>query len=131
MGRIILAHLPRAEIEALYREVPLPAVTGRTATSLDQLLRQIEADRLAGVASSQSNFENGIDSFAAPVFDYSGKVVAAINVSGPESAFREPATRRDTIAAAVRRAGIEISKRMGYIGAPEQGGAAIGQGGVR
>jgi len=116
MGRIILANLPWSEVEALYRDVDLGAVTSKTATTLDRLKRQIEADRIAGVAASQSNYEAGIDSFAAPVFDFTGKVVAAINVSGPESAFREPATRREMIAAAVRRSGAEISKRMGYVG---------------
>lgn len=132
MGRILLAHMPWTEVETLYRDVDLGAVTAKTATTMEQLRRQVEADRLAGVAASQSNYEPGIDSFAAPVFDYSGKAIAAINVSGPESTFREPASRREGIAAAVRRAGAEISKRMGYIGERAAVAAGLsGQGGAR
>ncbi len=117
MGRIILSGRPVGEIEALYDGVTLSAATGKTATTLPALLSQISTDRARGYAESESAFEAGIDSIAAPVFDGSGLVVAAINVTGPDTAFRAGGPeRRIAIRAAVIAAAHDISRRLGFRG---------------
>lgn len=113
MGRILLGYRPWSEVEALYKGVALSAVTDKTATTLDALRQQITADRAYGLAWSESNFEYGINSYAAPVFDYSGQIQASINVSGPEGAFRG-AGKQERIEAEIRRAAAEISQKLGY-----------------
>ena len=115
MGRVILAHMAREEVEALYRDAELFAVTAKTPTTLAALRKLLDDTRACGIADSRSSFEIGIDSIAAPVFDHSGKVVAAINASGPDRAFGGPAGRRAEIAQAVREAAAEIGKRLGHI----------------
>lgn len=114
MGRIILAHRPWAEVEALYAGVPLPAVTAHTATTLEQLRARLEADRAEGLAWSDGFFEAGISSVAAAVFDTTGAPVAALNASGPTATFHDPA-RRAEIGAALRAAAEEISCRLGWM----------------
>ena len=80
--------------------------------------RALRADldriRTSGFVDSRSSFEAGVDSVATPVFDYSGTVVAAINASGPESAFSGPRGRRGEIIEAVCEAAVQISRRLGF-----------------
>lgn len=114
MGRIMLAHLRDGELERLFGNVSLQAVTSKTPTSLQSLKIQLEADRALGLAWSESNYELGISSFAAPVFDHTGEVVAAINVTGPNGAFPVEGGRRGRIGETLRLAARDISERLGF-----------------
>ncbi len=115
IGRIILAFMPRDEVRMLFSGVKLKAATEKTATTLAALMAQIEADHSAGLAWSDSNFEAGISSVAAPVFDLTGRVVGALNVTGPNAAFRRGAAIRRGIGAAVAAAAADISQRLGHV----------------
>ena len=68
------------------------------------------------MAWSDSNFENGIASIAAAVFDRHGKVVGAINVTGPSASFSTHAMRRGEIEKSVILAASMISGRLGFTG---------------
>lgn len=116
MGRAILAHMPWEQVAERFRDQSLQAVTAKTATTLAELSRQLDHDRAAGISDSRSHYEAGIDSIAAPIFDHSGRVIAAINVSGPDRAFNTHKTRRREIADALMEAAGEICRRMGYGG---------------
>lgn len=63
-----------------------------------------------GYAAVDGEFEPGLVGVAAPVRDFRGRIVAALNVSGPK--FRLGA-RLDAAGAEVRRAADELSKQMG------------------
>jgi DNA-binding IclR family transcriptional regulator len=117
MGRIILAHLPEAEVRRLYADAPMPASTAHTATTLEGLLARLAADRTGGLAWSEGHYEPGIGSVAAVVRDAAGRPVAAINVSGQVAGF-ERVEDRTRIGAAVADAAAEISARLGWTGAP-------------
>jgi DNA-binding IclR family transcriptional regulator len=114
MGRIILAYLPPERVERLYAGTVLPAVTRETATTLTQLQAQIAADRALGLAWSDGNYEAGISSVAAAIFDATNTPVAALNITGQSASF-EGARRRGQIAMAVRAAADEISQRLGWL----------------
>ena len=114
MGRIILAHMPQDAVVALFRGVKLAVVTPKTAASVNALQRQIQIDRKAGLAWSDSHYEAGIASVAAAVFDHTGHITAAINVTGPSRSFEPAPERRREIAAAVAAAAMRISRGLGY-----------------
>jgi len=57
--------------------------------------------------------EAGLTAIAAPVRDADGVVIASISASGPS--FRIPAVRVEVLAAAVRRAAAEASRRLGWL----------------
>ena len=116
IGRIILAHLPREAVVALFDGVRLVAATAKTATTLQALLKQIAQDAALGIAWSNSNFEPGIASGAAAVFDQSGRVAGAINVTGPSAAFS--VERKGQIETALIAAASQISRRLGYVVGP-------------
>jgi DNA-binding IclR family transcriptional regulator len=113
MGRIILAHLPPERVDRMYSGAVLNAVTPRTAVTLAQLHAQLAADRAAGLAWSDGNFEPGISSVAAAIFDATGAPVAAINVSGRSADFAG-AARRAHIGDATTATASEISQRLGW-----------------
>lgn len=115
MGRIILAHLPPAQVDRLYAGATMMPVTPHTAVTLVQLHAQLDADRAAGLAWSDGNYEPDISSVAAAIFDATGTPIAALNVSGHTSNFTG-AGRREQIAAAVTDAAADISQRLGWFG---------------
>jgi DNA-binding IclR family transcriptional regulator len=115
MGRMLLAYLAPVEIDMRYAGKELPRFSEHTSTSLAALRAKAEQDRRAGIAWSEAHFERGIGSAAIAVFDFAGIAVGAINVSGPVAAFADEA-RRSTIGTELRRAGNEISRRLGWTG---------------
>jgi DNA-binding IclR family transcriptional regulator len=116
MGRMMLAFMPQLEIDTRYAGKELQRFSEHTATTLEALHARAERDRDAGIAWSDGHFESGISSAAAPVFDFAGTPLGAINVSGPVASFAEK-ERRSVIGSELRAAGIEISRRLGWIDA--------------
>jgi DNA-binding IclR family transcriptional regulator len=90
-------------------------VTPHTSVTLAQLHAQLADDRAAGLAWSDGNYEAGISSVAAAVFDATDTPIAALNVSGHAADFAG-AARRAQIATQVQAAAAEISQRLGWRG---------------
>ena len=81
MGRVLLAGLPEAELDAHLSRARLRKLTEHTVDDPDQL-RAILADvRAQGWAAVDQELEAGVRSIAVPIRDSSGRVVAAINAS--------------------------------------------------
>jgi DNA-binding IclR family transcriptional regulator len=115
MGRMLLAYKTPLELDALYSGKELERFSEHTSTTSAAVQAKAEKDRGAGIAWSEAYFERGIGSAAVAVFDFAGTPLGAINVSGPVSAFGDEARHR-AIGDEVRRAGAEISHRLGWIG---------------
>ena len=81
MGRVLLAHLPDAEREALLSRATLRKLTDHTIVDLDRLREVLATVRSQGWAAVDQELEAGVRSIAVPIRDSSGKVVAAINAS--------------------------------------------------
>ncbi|QPM92244.1 IclR family transcriptional regulator [Pseudooceanicola algae] len=114
MGRMILANLPRAEVEALFKGTDFAAITAQTPTTLPSLLTQLEQDREAGLAWSVAFFEEGIGSCAGAVQGPDGRPLGAISVSGAQSAFDPGSDKHDLIACKIRETADRLSSIMGY-----------------
>lgn len=116
VGRILLANQPDGVVQRLFDGVALPGFTDKTATTLPALLIQLEQDRARGVAWSAGNFERGLGSCAAAIFDHRARAVAAVNVTGPESLFAPGTALAAQIDTRVRAAAARISVALGYTG---------------
>ncbi|MGA5302840.1 IclR family transcriptional regulator domain-containing protein [Nucisporomicrobium flavum] len=81
MGRVLVANLPDAHLEAFLARVALEPLTGRTVTSAEALRTELKRVREQGYAIVDQELEEGLRSMAAPVHDRTGAVVAAVNVS--------------------------------------------------
>ncbi|WP_011580161.1 MULTISPECIES: IclR family transcriptional regulator [Chelativorans] len=116
IGRILLAYMPERQLLDLYRDADLEAHTPKTSTTLTQLIAQIAEDRKQGIAWSKGNFEPGIGSCAAAIFDHRSRPIAGINVTGPEEQFSAYSNNAQRIEGAIKAAAAEISKGLGYRG---------------
>lgn len=81
MGRVLLAGMPDAAVDALLEASALPALTERTVTDVAELRDELGRVRSQGWALVDGELEPGLRSVAVPVHDRRGDVVAAVNVS--------------------------------------------------
>ena len=111
LGKAILAHYPPDRVEEIIAK-GLPKRTSHTLTTPERLLDELERVRIQGLATDDQENELGVRCTGAPIFDYTGKVIGAISVSGP--AGRITKERSIEMGPLVKEAALEISRRMGY-----------------
>jgi IclR family pca regulon transcriptional regulator len=80
LGRVMLAHLPQAELQAYFEQVRMSARTEHTVTDEQQLRALLAGVREQGYALNNEELELGLRSIAVPVRGASGVVHAALNV---------------------------------------------------
>ncbi|WP_417218272.1 IclR family transcriptional regulator domain-containing protein [Arthrobacter sp.] len=81
MGRVLLAHLDHAALDAALAARPLEALTPTTLTDPSALRRELAAVRDQGWCLVDQELEVGLRSIAVPVMSPDGTVAAALNVS--------------------------------------------------
>jgi IclR family transcriptional regulator, KDG regulon repressor len=113
LGKTLLAFRPDPVVEQIVAARGLPRMTDTTITELDELKRELIHIRQQGYALDDEESEEGVRCLAAPIRDYTGKVIAALSVSGPASRIR---SERDAeLSKAVCWAGERISAGLGYL----------------
>jgi IclR family pca regulon transcriptional regulator len=80
LGRVMLAHLPPAELDAYLAKTKLRAMTKNTVVSQKGLREILAGVRADGYAVNDEELELGLRSIAVPVRGAAGTVVAALNV---------------------------------------------------
>ncbi|WP_373797142.1 IclR family transcriptional regulator [Jeotgalibaca porci] len=90
----------------------LTSYTDQTITNAENLRTALTNIKSNGYATAREEFVKGTISIAAPIFDYTGKIVAALSVVG--SAKRMKPYKRTEFAAVVKRAATDASERLGY-----------------
>jgi DNA-binding IclR family transcriptional regulator len=113
-GKILLAHLDRAQRDEVLDVAGQPRLTDATITSRSALEKQLEQALTDGFATTFEEYEVGLNAVAVPVRDHTGGVVAAVSVSGP--AFRLVPDRIQEVAGVLQAAGSQISRRLGHLG---------------
>lgn len=81
MGRVLLAQLPEAELDAYLERVTLERHTDKTVTDKRELKQRILEVRKQGYAIADQELDSGLRSLAVPAFDANGKLLGAINMS--------------------------------------------------
>lgn len=112
-GKVLLAHLPDDEREALIPD-DLRRFTENTIVEPAALREQLEAVRTTGYASTVEELETGLNGVAAPIRRPGGEAVAAMGVYGP--AFRLPADSLDELGRTTKQTADEVSARLGFHG---------------
>jgi IclR family pca regulon transcriptional regulator len=85
MGRVLLAGLADAELQAYLSRVKLTRLTGRTVATPQELVNVLKAVRRDGYSLVDQELEIGLRSIAVPVTDRESRAVAAINVGTQSS----------------------------------------------
>lgn len=112
-GHAMLAWLPPAELKAILARIKFDKITDKTVASRRALLAELGKARRECVSTSDSGTVAGVLSVAAPIFDSSGRVMAAVSAGGP-SARMVPQLKM--IQRAVRSAAEDISHLLGLVG---------------
>ena len=116
VGKAMLAELSDAEVKVIVRRWGLQRVTKNTITTAADLKAELSAVRNRGYAVDNEEKEEGLRCVGAAVRGHSGKLIAAISVSGP--AFRVTKERIQEIGQAVMREASLLSEELGYQQAP-------------
>ncbi len=111
-GKVLLAFLPPDELERRLAGVRLARRTPYTITSKDQLRAELGRIRARGWAENVNEAQAGFASVAAPIWNRSGEVVAAVSVAGPVQRFSGESLRRFT--RPVTECAALISRRLGW-----------------
>jgi IclR family pca regulon transcriptional regulator len=119
MGWLLLSDLPGREIAALFDGVDFAPLTEQTPPNIAALAHRIADAAVAGHVVSRGIMEAGGSSVSAPVFDKTGRVVAAIDISGPDSAFDVERMDRFYVTE-VMAAAHRISIRLGFNAGPRR-----------
>jgi IclR family transcriptional regulator, KDG regulon repressor len=112
VGKAILAFLGNDEIRRIAREKGLSKITATTIDSEDRLLAEVELIRKHGYAVDDMEHEDHLRCVGAPIRNARGEVFASLSLSGP--AERNTRERIEFMAPSAVRAGMEISRRLGY-----------------
>jgi DNA-binding IclR family transcriptional regulator len=80
-GKILLAELDEDEVRRLAAEHGLAALTAKTVTDVEKLIRQLRRARRQGFALNSEESYLGIGSVGAPVRDVTGTAVASVSLS--------------------------------------------------
>lgn len=113
VGKVMLSHRADEERELILREKELVSFTDNTITDKKLLLEELNSIRLAGYAIDDEECELGARCIAAPIFDYTGGVVAALSVSGPVN--RMTLRKIDIIKPALLETAHTVSLLAGYL----------------
>jgi len=114
VGKMLLAQLPDAEVDALYRDADLESLTPNSITDMGQLRATLDEVRRAGVAFDREESTLEVSCVSAPVYDHNANVVAAMSVSIPVTRWDE---RGDEGWAALVRDGADrLSRQLGKQG---------------
>lgn len=111
-GKVLLAHLPAADLDVLLAGWRLPRKTQYTISDQATLRAQLQIVLGQGWAENVNESEVGVASIAAPIRDSRGVVVAALSIAGPLTRMEGATLRR--YVRPVTEAAAAISRRMGY-----------------
>jgi len=117
-GRALVLDHERAELELLFEQADFTPDAPGAARDVEQLYERILAARAAGYALADEEFEAGLVGVAAPIRDFRGRIVAALNVSAPKFRFEESLGRAGR---EIKEAADELSTRLGFSVAPRNG----------
>lgn len=111
LGKAILASLQPEQLQRFLEHAPLKPSTERSITEIPGLLRELEKVRRTGIAYDDREFNSEVRCMAAPVKDFTGKLIGAIGISGPIWRLTDPVMRSQ--AQIVQAAAASLSAEFG------------------
>ncbi len=113
LGKVLLAYAPTEEVDALLASNGRQKFTSHTITDPDDLRAELALTRQRGYAVDRGESSEFRNCIGAPIFDYSGRAIAAISVAGT---VEEVTERSAELASLVGTKARSISEHFGYRG---------------
>ena len=115
IGWCLLSGKSDAELADFCKGLDMPPITKHTPTSFQALKAWVDQMRTDGFIVSRGFREPGGSSIAVPVWDEAGKVVACVNLSGPDSGF-DFDRFEEVYVPETKATALQISRELGYAG---------------
>jgi DNA-binding IclR family transcriptional regulator len=112
LGKMLLSALPPVQLEKLVGSIELTAITPRTIVDPELLKAEIANVARNGIAFDDCEFDANIRCLAAPVYDFRGKMIAAISISAPM--WRMGLNKVGDVSAIVVNSAKQLSALLGY-----------------
>ncbi len=112
LGKAILAHLEPAEREKVLSQIVYTKWTEETIADEETLCKQLAEIAQLGYALDVRENNTLLTCCAAPIFNYSGKVVAAISLSD----VYKTDDNIMALAAELKETAMQVSRKLGYSG---------------
>lgn len=112
VGKLLLLGRTSEELEAYFARTQIVRFTDRTITTLAALETELAHIRARGYAVDDEECDRGARCIAAPVRDYTGRVVAAISLTAPT--LRMTTERMESLAPLVLDTAAEISRKLAF-----------------
>lgn len=111
-GKALLSTLPEEEVRHILELKGMTKYTPNTITDPEVLLEDLKKIRVSKISVETEENETGIICLGTPIFDYSGRAIGAISVSGPSSRIKEKGIKR--IGEEMIKSGELISAKLGF-----------------
>lgn len=111
LGKAILAFLPPDKMSTVIDKIEFKSFTDYTLTSRDAFLNDLKNTRKRGYSLDIRELEDITSCCGAPIFDYSGNVIAAASLSDMYSEHMDD----ELIAKELRDTTLQISQNLGYL----------------
>lgn len=114
-GKIILAFQNEERTEEILEKAAqqgMKKVASKTVTDLDELRKQLKESRKNGYIITHDEFQEGVSTIAAPIYNYNGEVIAAAAITGFGRDFHD--VQLDVYISSIVNATKEISKKIGF-----------------
>lgn len=113
VGKVLLSGKNDETFEEIAANTEFIARTEHTIRSRDELKQEVETIKSQGYALDNIENEEGIRCIAAPIFDYTGKIIASFSISGPSSRITMDRIN-DELIHKVHETSRNISKQLGH-----------------
>lgn len=110
-GKNFLSAMDEEARQRVLAESPLERLTGHTITDYETMKGELDLVDERGYSTELHEFSEDLNSYAAPIFDYRGKMVASLSISGPS--LRATKERLDGLVDELRSAANKISQQLG------------------
>jgi DNA-binding IclR family transcriptional regulator len=110
LGKAIIAFLPEKEQAELVNRIKFRAFTEHTITKKSDFMKEMELTKKRGYSLEVKELEDITSCCGAPVFDYTGKVIAAVSLS---DIYNEKQDNRKA-AEDLKEVALQISRNLGY-----------------
>lgn len=121
LGQLLMAYIPEGEVDRLLKKSPLQPFTQKSITDPETFREKLRKIRRQGFVIEDGEAHEGISGVAAPIRDFTGKVIAALGV-----AFISGSADHQTVMQIIEdtlRITAEISRDAGHVD-KECGGAS-------
>ena len=112
-GKVHMAHMSEEELDELLASMKFVQHTPTTISNADALRKAIEQVRENGYAIDDEELDPGVRCIAAPIRDYTRRIVGAISISGPSMRISDERIKTELVPLVLKSAA-DLSTRLGY-----------------